>query len=126
MTNERQQFGSTGERLVATYLQDRGFRILERNYRTPLGEIDLIAAKGGAIHFVEVKARRSHAAGDPFEQVTPHKQRQIIRAALAYCARRRLINPEIHFDVVSVDHSTPTVTIDHLIDAFGAEDATFP
>ena len=92
--------------------------MLERNYRAPTGEIDLIVRRGSAIHFVEVKTRRSDVAGGPFEQVTWRKQQQIIRTALAYCLRHRLGEPEMHFDVVSVDRSGPAATIDHLIDAF--------
>lgn len=121
MSDAGKQLGGEGEALAAEYLEMHGFRILERNYRAPTGEIDLVARRGAAIHFIEVKTRRSFAAGDPFAQVTVRKQRQIIRTALAYCVHHRLGEPEMHFDVVSVDRSGPTAAIDHLIDAFGAD-----
>lgn len=121
MTKARLQLGADGEEEAVRFLRANGFRVLERNYRAPIGEIDLIVRRGAAMHFVEVKTRRSFAAGDPFEQVTARKQRQIIRTAMAYCVRHRLGEPEMHFDVVAVDQSGTTVAIDHLIDAFAAD-----
>ncbi|MBI4365956.1 MAG: YraN family protein [Deltaproteobacteria bacterium] len=120
MSYDGKHLGEEGEILAAAYIEALGFRILERNYRTRLGEIDLIAGRRKAVHFIEVKTRRSHAAGSPFEQVTVHKQRQIIRVALTFCQARRLREPEMHFDVVSVDYSTAAPVIDYLMDAFEA------
>lgn len=94
--------GSEGERLAARYLRRQGFRILARRYRTTLGEIDLIARDGTCIVFVEVKTRRSDAAGQPHEAVDSGKQARLTRLALAFLKRHRLLEQPARFDVVSI------------------------
>jgi len=94
--------GDEGERLAARYLRRQGFRILARRYRTAMGEIDLIARDGKSIVFVEVKTRRSEAAGLPHEAVDLHKQAQLTRLALAFLKRFRLLEQPARFDVVSI------------------------
>lgn len=94
--------GDAGERRAARYLRAQGYRILARQYRTPLGEIDLIALDGECIVFVEVKTRRSRAAGLPVEAVDGAKQAQLTRLALAYLKRRRLLDRAARFDVVAI------------------------
>src|SRR3954471_24854248 len=73
--------GDRGERLAARHLRRQGLRIILRGYRTPRGEIDLIARDGQTLVFVEVKARRT---GEPVEAVTPEKQRRLTLAALEF------------------------------------------
>ena len=94
--------GDEGERLAARYLRRQGYRILARRYRTPLGEIDLIARDGSCIVFVEVKTRRTEAAGLPHEAVDRGKQAQLTRLALAFLKRHRLLERSARFDVVSI------------------------
>ncbi len=94
--------GDAGERLAARYLRRQGFKILARRYRTPLGEIDLVALDGTCIVFVEVKTRRSDAAGAPYEAVDRNKQMQLTRLALAFLKRYRLLEQSARFDVVSI------------------------
>ena len=94
--------GNEGERLAARFLRRRGFRILARQYRTPLGELDLIARDGDCIVFVEVKTRRSGAAGQPHEAVDRAKQAQLTRLALAWLKRYGLLDGRARFDVVSI------------------------
>ena len=94
--------GNRGERQAARYLRRKGFKICARQLRTPLGEIDLICLDGRTIVFVEVKTRRSDAAGQPEEAVDLRKQRQIARCALWYLRRHGLLERSIRFDVVSV------------------------
>jgi putative endonuclease len=94
--------GNEGERLAARYLRRQGFRILARRYRTPAGEIDLVARDGKSIVFVEVKTRRSEAAGQPHEAVDHYKQAQLTRLALAFLKRFRLLEQPARFDVVSI------------------------
>ena len=118
----RESLGDAGERLAAAYLRSLGFKILDRQLASRIGEIDLVARDGDAIVFVEVKTRQSTSAGHPVEAVTPHKQSQMTRAALAYLKRRGLLECRTRFDVVAVllssEDGTPQIT--HYRDAFQA------
>lgn len=118
MSVERQSLGRWGEERACDFLRRGGFEVVERNFRTPLGEIDLIARRGGILAFVEVKTRRSAAFGAPQEAVTPRKQRQIIRAAQWYLARVRCRNLQPRFDVVAVWACGAEPLIEHIADAF--------
>ncbi len=82
--NRRIALGRWGENYAAGYLQERGYAILTRNFRTAHGEIDLVAQHGERLVFVEVKTRSSVAFGYPEEAVTPHKRRHLQAAALLY------------------------------------------
>jgi len=94
--------GNEGERLAARYLRRQGYKILARRYRTALGEIDLIARDGACVVIVEVKTRRTDAAGQPHEAVDLYKQAQLTRLALAFLKRHRLLEHSARFDVVSI------------------------
>lgn len=78
------ELGKIGEEFAANLLELQGYRILERNFRCRMGEIDLIAEKDGEISFVEVKTRRSARFGRPAEAVSPEKQRRMRKAAEFY------------------------------------------
>lgn len=80
----------------------KGYRILEKNYRVPQGEIDLIASKNGTLIFVEVKARKGRAQGTPLEAVSPHKVRRLSSAAAAYLAYHQGPPAACRFDVVTL------------------------
>ena len=98
----RQDLGRTGEAEATRLLRRRGLVILERNLRSRLGEIDLLARDGATLVFVEVKARRG-AAGDPPEAaVDARKRARLGRLALGYLAARRLGERSCRFDVVAV------------------------
>jgi putative endonuclease len=94
--------GNKGERQAARFLRKRGFRILARQSSGQLGEIDLIARDAETIVFVEVKTRRSNAAGHPVEAITPAKQKKLTRLALAYLKRHHLLEQRARFDVVTL------------------------
>jgi len=94
--------GLEGERFAAEYLKKRRYRVLERNYRCSLGEIDLICRKDKRIVFVEVKTRASGDFGKPEEAVTEAKKRKIFRVAEWYLAEKHLEGSEISFDVLSL------------------------
>jgi putative endonuclease len=112
-------FGNRGERLAARFLRRQGYRILARQYRTPLGEIDLIAQDGDCVVFVEVKTRRSDQAGHPVEAVTPAKQTQLARLALVFLKQRRLLACRARFDVVAILWSRRRhPQLEHYRDAF--------
>jgi len=110
--------GAMGEELAVRHLRDRGYIIIERNYRTPLGEIDIIARHGGAIVFIEVKTRRTGEFGMPFEAVNRRKQERMRRVALVYLKR---LGGEVpaRFDVVSVMLDGGRASVDIIQDAFG-------
>ena len=111
--------GDRGEREAARYLRRRGMRVVMRGYRTPWGEIDLIARDGDFLVFIEVKTRRR---GVPAEAVTPEKQRRLTLAALRFLRRRNLLEQRCRFDVVAViwpDDDRPP-QIEHFRDAFEA------
>ncbi len=91
--------GDEGERAAARHLKKRGMRVITRGYRTPRGEIDLIARDGDTLVFVEVKTRR---AGHPAEFVTEEKQRRLTLAALHFLRRHRLLDQHCRFDVVAI------------------------
>ena len=110
--------GSGGERAAADYLRERGYIVLERNFRCRGGEIDIIALDGGVLVFVEVKVRRTLSRGAPIEAVTPVKQARVRRAAqeyLTFCGR---VFARIRFDVISVMKTAKTTDITHLKASF--------
>ena len=102
MTEERLRLGRWGEEAASRYLQNKGWKILARNLRTPVGELDIVARNRRLLIFVEVKTRRSAAFGTPQEAVGPGKQRQILRAAQWYLSDRRHPRLQPRFDVVAV------------------------
>jgi len=103
MSDDRRQYGQSGEAVAVRHLERQGYTILERNYRTRLGEIDIIAEDGGVLVFVEVKARRSWRHGNPKYALTPAKQRKISMAALIYLkAHGGTTRTRARFDVVTV------------------------
>jgi putative endonuclease len=102
----RAELGRIAEDHAARYLESRGYRIRERNFRTRGGEVDIIAEQGGTLAFVEVRARTSSAFMSPMESVTPTKQRRIAHAASLYISTRERRERLMRFDVVEV-HITP-------------------
>lgn len=125
MADLRRQTGSAGEQLAAEHLLRRGFDIVERNFRTRWGELDIIAFDGHTLVFCEVKCRRAtrpQVTVDPLESVRPAKQIQVRRMAARWLVERRE-RPraqELRFDVVGVtlDGRGRLVRLDHLEAAF--------
>lgn len=93
--------GSLGESIAASFLRKRGYEILDRNFRCPLGEIDLIAKEAGEIVFVEVKSRSGTSFGFPEEQIPWKKRRKLLRLAEFYLKRRRR-EEAARIDIVTV------------------------
>ena len=99
----RRQIGTEEEALAAEFLEGRGYRIVERNFRCRLGEIDLIARDGSVLVFIEVKYRKTGAYGDPAEAVDARKQARILRTARYYMTRYHISeDTPCRFDVVAV------------------------
>ena len=102
MTLQKKELGAKGEEIAVRYLKSRGYRILERNYRIRLGEIDIIAEQGADLVFIEVKTRSDTLFGSPFDSVTVPKQRQLSKVALEYISKHGCHNRPARFDVVGV------------------------
>lgn len=98
----RKELGSRGEGLARRYLSRKGFRILDRNWRTRLGEIDLVCRDRDTLVFVEVKARSGADFGRPYEAVGPVKQSRLRRLAEEYIGSHELADCPVRFDVLSV------------------------
>ena len=120
----RHHLGQLGERLAAEHLVRRGFQILERNYRTRWGELDIVAFDGHTLSFCEVKTRRLGRDGTatPLEAIRPRKRLQVRRMAGSWMQERRgrVYAPTIRCDAigVSVDRNGRLVSIEHLEGAF--------
>jgi putative endonuclease len=95
-------FGRKGEELAAQFLTQQGYRIVQHNYRTVRGEIDLIAYDGPTLVFVEVKARRGNAFGEPHWSIDRRKQIRMSRLASYYLHRHRLKEQACRFDLVFI------------------------
>lgn len=115
----RQRLGRRGEQEAERFLEGQGYRLLERNWRSPHGEIDLISAEGETIVFVEVKLRRGTRFGSPEEAVTPAKQRRLVEAAQDYLEEKGLEDADWRIDVVAIEVGPGggVVRLNHLIDA---------
>jgi putative endonuclease len=114
---DHNDFGKQGEEIAVDFLQKKGYKILERNWKSGKNEIDIIATEGKYIIVVEVKARHSNFAGEPEIAVTMDKQRALIRAANAYV---HIMNrsEEVRFDIVSILVVNGKEQIHHIEDAF--------
>lgn len=113
--DKRREFGNRGEKLAADYLKKRGYKILERQFGSRFGEIDLIALDVHEIVFVEVKTRRSLAIGYPEESVHDKKLHKMEIAAEAYLKAHALENKPYRFDVVAIIDRDADVDIKHII-----------
>lgn len=109
--------GGRGEDLAAKRLKKLGWKILERQYRDPPGEIDLIAREGDTIVFVEVRSRSGTDAGSPEETISAAKERTLIRTAEKYLHRHKLDDAPARFDVVSVVWGKGSANLEHFRDA---------
>lgn len=116
--DDRQGFGARGEAAAERFLRSQRYTILERNYRCPLGEVDLIALDRSVIVFIEVKTRKGDDAGSPFEAVDRRKQRQLVRIANYYLSRHRLHGRDARFDVVGVRFAEGDLRCELLRNAF--------
>ena len=106
----RRRLGGEKERFVCGWLEQRGYRILERNFRCRTGEIDIVAWEGGYLVFIEVKYRASGAHGFPQEAVDWRKQRAVSRTALYFLSCRHYAQTTpVRFDVAAVSDEAVTL-----------------
>jgi len=113
------ELGKKGEELATRLLEEKGYHILERNWRWGKEEIDIIARDGNFLVIVEVKTRSSGDYASPESSVTKIKQRTLIRAANAYC-RYKGHQGEVRFDIISIIIGPDGEEINHIDDAFYA------
>lgn len=102
MKNYNHSLGSWGERLAAAYLAERGFEILERNFYTPYGELDLVMRRANEMVFVEVKTRSSEMFGWPELALTPKKRAHLLNAALYYLEQHPEFEGDWRIDVIAI------------------------
>lgn len=103
MSKQNLYLGKAGEDAAVDFLKGKGYKILKRNYKNALGEIDIIAFdKGSTLCFIEVKTRNSERCGTAVDAVTAFKQRQISRSALLYLKENNQLDKKARFDVVSI------------------------
>jgi putative endonuclease len=118
MREHQRAVGKAGEEAAVQYLLQRGYRILERNFRCRFGEIDLIARDGRTLAFIEVKTRRSQSFGPAASAVTFEKQRHLIKASQIYMAQKGKVDDLCRFDVVTIDMHAHGLSIELIKDAF--------
>ncbi|MGC8788045.1 MAG: YraN family protein [Anaerolineae bacterium] len=106
MRDTRRVLGRKGEDLAVHYLQRLGYVVLERNYRSADGEVDIIARDNDRLAFVEVRTRRGTAFGSPEESVTPHKQARLALVARQYLQEKGYLDMNWGIDVVAVEFTT--------------------
>ncbi len=118
--------GALGEDLAVAFLEKKGYRVLDRNYRFSREEIDVVAflpapryEDGGELVFVEVKTRRGLGFGRPEAAVDRPKQEAILRTAEAYLHERRLTGAPCRFDVIAITLGAGEPEIEHFENAFG-------
>lgn len=107
--------GRVGEKRAVDFLKKKGFKILKTNYKTPVGEIDVIAQEKEVIVFIEVKTRSSDNYGAPSEAVDKRKQEKYYKTATYYLQREKKTESECRFDVIEIENGQ----INHIFNAFG-------
>jgi putative endonuclease len=115
----RRFFGQEGEAEAERYLRRKGYRIVARNVRSSLGELDLVAEDGHVLVFIEVKARRSGRFGGAIHAVHRQKQHKLVRLAARFLAQRHWMDRLCRFDVVLLEaRGTAALRVQHIQNAF--------
>lgn len=114
MIDPRRQFGNDGENLAATFLESKGYKILERQYRCTFGEIDLVCQFGDEVVFVEVKSRHTHEYGWPEESVTATKRRHLLAVSEEYLETHHAMNQSWRVDVIAIEFDSNPPNIVHI------------
>ena len=118
MAKEHLDLGKHGEEAAVSFLKRNGYRILRRNYRSRLGEIDIIGKDKDTFCFVEVKTRSSDRFGFPQEAVSVFKRRQIAKTALIFLKENKLLDKKARFDVVSLVFTQDSPRVELIKNAF--------
>jgi putative endonuclease len=118
VTQQRLELGKLGEKLALKQIKRLGYKKVIRNYRCPLGEVDLIARDGDTLVFVEIKTRKGKSLGYAKEAVTERKQHQLSKVALAYMKSNDCCDAKARFDVVAVNLDKGRAQIEVVKNAF--------
>lgn len=117
MTTERQNIGKLGEDIAVKYLEKYGYNILERNYRKPWGEIDIVAQQSDELVFIEVKAQNQEFEWRPEENITRHKKHQLSRIVTTYLKANKISedqNWRVDVLAITLDFKTKNAQIEHI------------
>ena len=123
MTKNRLKLGRVGEEEAVKFIRKQGYRILQTNFKTKTGEIDIIAEDKKVVAFIEVKTRTTGEYGSPLEAVNHHKQKKIVQVANQFLVQYRVENRECRFDIVAILAPTEdpvTWELELIKDAFSA------
>lgn len=118
MTKTTNAFGELGERIAARWLEQCGWRVIARRFRSGRRDIDLVVERHGVIAFVEVKARSGDAFGDPVEAVHHRKQRELLKSAQTWIDRHGKAGDTYRFDVFGILLRGEKVFVRHIPSAF--------
>ena len=110
--------------MAEDYLKKKGYKILERNYRCPLGELDLVVVDGKVVVFVEVKVRTEHLFGAPLEAVDWRKKKKMVNAPLYFLSHYRLHQRDARFDVIGISKSARGPVMGHVNNAFHLDETS--
>ena len=116
--NPKISLGKLGEEIASDFLKNKGYKIIERNFRTRFGELDIIAKDGNCLVFIEVKTRKNLFFGLGRESITLSKQNKIRHTALFYLQKRKIGYTKIRFDVVEILLSKNNAKITLIREAF--------
>jgi putative endonuclease len=117
--DQRKQTGRRGEEIAASHLAGKGYKIIDRNWHCPSGELDIVAEKGGTLVFVEVRTRRGHRFGLAEESITPSKQARLIELAQTYLQETSAGDLSWQIDVVAVQLGAGLPQVNHIENAVG-------
>ena len=115
---QKQILGKYGEDLAAQYLNDRGYEIVDRNWRCSFGEIDLVTKHQGRYVFVEVKTRNGNGFGHPFEAITPSKVSRMRKLCAEWCHANEKAGVKVRLDAIAVLIVGGRVAVEHLKQVF--------
>ena len=118
MSAARQAFGELGERIAERWLRRRGWRVVQRRFRSGHRDIDLVVERAGTVAFVEVKTRASADFGGPVSAVNWRKQRELCRSAKVWMSRFEKPGDTFQFDVIGVILGPEKVRVQHVENAF--------
>lgn len=117
----KQVLGQKGEDIAVNFLSEKGYKIVERNFRAGHGEIDIIAFDGNDLVFIEVKTSNSNVFGHPATWVSEHKQKIVGETAEAFIYKNKYNDTDCRFDVITIEFNKGLYKIEHIEDAFWLE-----
>lgn len=118
MTRERLNLGKRGEDVALKKIKELGYKIVARNYRCSLGEVDVVAKDGKCLVFLEIKSRKGRSTGQAKQAVDERKQRQLSKVALTYMKLNGCPDVKARFDVIGVGFFDDHVEVEVIKDAF--------